>query len=266
MLQPRPKIVDRIHSAGIVYVVGGDQRSIQRTWPGSVEQLKHKAAGIGIPVKDAIDPEILGADVGAEIFPLGIVGIGWRLHGVRPNVTEGAGHSNPIGLYQVFVLVELGVFVISLAVAPLSRCRLIKVGIGEKPQPDDAGRIAVIGAQRKILTSRANGDTRILLLVLKRIGRAVGYGATLVQPQAIALRVRTSGFVEARLIDEPEIFPAIVAAILWSFVLRSMVGRKCFQEIQSPEAGVGNPIPETIVAAGPNDPGIAPFDLIHRQR
>src|SRR5258708_7330552 len=245
MVQPGAQTVDRIHGAGVVDVIGGNQRSIQRTGPRSMEQLKYETALIGVPVENPVDPEILRADVRAEILPLGVVGVGGRFHRIRPNVTEGARHSHAIGLYQVFVPVKLGIIVVGPAVAPLFCCRFIKVGIREKSQPDDARRIAVIGAQRKILTPRANGNTRILLLVLKGIGRTVGSGATLVQPQAIALRVGTSGFVEARLVDEPEIFPTIMAALLLAPLLWSLVRRKRFQQNPMTKASLRNLNPQT---------------------
>ena len=58
------------------------------------------------------------------------------------------------------------------------------------------------------LAARADRDARILRLVLERVGRTVG--AALVEPQVVALRVRSAGFLEARLVDEPQVVPAVV--------------------------------------------------------
>src|SRR6185295_17848500 len=104
------------------------------------------------------------------------------------------------------------------------------------------------------LAARAGGDAGILLLVLERIRRAVR--RALIEPEAVALRIRPGRLDEARLVDQPEILPAVVTARL-----ERRMRRHRLQEIERPERGRDEPVPEAIVAGGPDDPAVASLDL-----
>src|SRR6185369_6430884 len=121
--------------------------------------------------------------------------------------------------------------------------------------------IRLTGGQR--LAARSDAHARILLLVFKRIGRAVG--AALVEPESKAVRIRSGSFFEAGFVDEAEVLPAIVAAELqllarMVFVIDLIrVRGDSIRQIESAEAGRADVVPETIVAAGPDDPRVAAF-------
>ena len=77
--------------------------------------------------------EILRAYIGAEIFPLGRVGVVWRLHGVGADMAEGAGHAYSVGADEVFRHVVGGVGVVADGV-PFSAA-WSKSGFGKSRRP-----------------------------------------------------------------------------------------------------------------------------------
>ena len=85
--------VDRVHRPRVVDVVGRDERGVERAGPRRVEQLEREARIVGRLVEDPIGPEVLRADVRAEVRPLGVVGIGRRLDRIRADVAEAARHA-----------------------------------------------------------------------------------------------------------------------------------------------------------------------------
>ena len=176
----------------------------------------------------------------------------------RADVTEAARHADPVRLHQILRQVVARVLVEALRV-PFLRRRLVEVGIGEQAQADDAGSPAVERTDRQVLAARADGHPGIFLFVLERIRRAIT--AAVIQPQAEARRIRAGRLVEAGLVDQAEVVPAIVAV-----ALQAGIRRQRLQEIQRAVALTRDGVPETIVAARPHDPRIAPLDLVRRQR
>ena len=255
--QARAQVVDGVHAAGVVDVVRGDERGVERARARGVEELEHVVGRVVLPGEDAVDPEVLRTHVRAQVLPFRILWIGGRLDGVRPHVTEGAGHAHPIGADEVLGQVVLLVFVVLLRVPPLGR-RLVEGGVGKQAQADDPRRIAVERSQGKVLAPGAEGHPGILLVVFEWIGRAAG--GALVEPQVVALGVRAGRLFEAGLVGQSEVVPAIVPA-----ELEGGVGGHDLEEIEIPEAVDGNRVPEAIVAACPHHPGVAPLDLLARQ-
>ncbi len=96
-------------------------------------------------------------------------------------------------------------------------------------------------------------------VVGERVGRTVG--AALVEPQAEVLGIRSGGLVEAGLVGQAEIVPAVAAA-----VLQLGVGGDGLQQVEGAEGVVGEAIPEPVVAAGPDQPHVAALDLVRGQR
>ena len=186
-LQSRRQVVDRVHRARVVDVVARHQRGIQRAGPRGVQNLKEEGRLIRIPREDAIDPEILRADQRAQILPLRRFGVRRRLLGVRPDMTEAAGHSDPVGAHQLLREVIARVVVEPLGI-PFFCCGLVEIGIGEEAQSDDPGRVPVIRSRRDVLAARADRDAGVFFCILERVGRAIGVAH--VEPQPIALRVR----------------------------------------------------------------------------
>src|SRR6266581_4783335 len=76
---------------------------------------------------------------------------------------------------------------------------------------NDPGRVPVIRSGRDVLAARADRHPWVFRRVFERIGRAVG--APHIEPEAIALWVGAGRLREARLIHQPEIIPAIIAAV-----------------------------------------------------
>src|SRR5262249_54286328 len=129
----------------------------------------------------------------------------------------------------------------------------------KEPQADDAARPAVVRAHGHIPAAGTDLHAGILLLVLEWIRRAVG--AALVEPQPEALRIGTRGLLEARLVDQSEVFPSVVAA-----GLERGVRRQRLEEIEGAEADRVHLVPHAVVAARPHDPGVAAADLVGSER
>src|SRR6185369_14071560 len=102
----------------------------------------------------------------------------------------------------------------------------------------------------------------------KWIGRAIG--SAFVEPESETIWIWTSRFFEAGFVDQAEILPAIVAAVLQLLarlrIDRVWVRRNTFQQIERAETGSADVVPETIVAASPDDPCVAAFHFFRSQR
>src|SRR5215213_8307693 len=122
-------------------------------------------------------------------------------------------------------------------------------------------------ARGQRLAARTDEHAGILLLVFKRLGRAIG--SALVEPESKAVCIRTSRFFEAGFVNESEILPAIVAAELQLlarlWIDRVWIRRDTFQQIERAEAGCADVVPETIVAARPDDPRVAALHFFRRE-
>ncbi len=210
VVEPRHQIVDRVHRARIVDVVGRDQRGVERARTCRVQHLEQEIRRVGVPCQDAVDPEILRAGGRAQIFPLRLFGIGGRLFGIGADMAKAARHADAVGPHQILRQIVVRVVVKALRVPALGR-RLVECRVGEQAQPENAGRLAVIGAGGDVLAARADRHTRIFCRVGERVGRAVR--VALVEPQPVMLGVGAGGLGKARLVDQPEIIPAIVAAV-----------------------------------------------------
>ena len=158
--EPRQQIVDRVHRARVVDVVARHQRGIQRSRPRGMQYLEQEIRLIAVPRQDAVDPEILGAGGRAQISPLRRLGIGRRLLGVGADMAKAAGHADAVGPDQILGQVIAGVVVKALRVPPLCR-GFVEGRVGEQPQSDDAGRLAVIRARRDVLAARADRDAGV---------------------------------------------------------------------------------------------------------
>src|SRR5579872_487576 len=96
-----------------------------------MEQLEDKAARFRIPIKDSIDPEILGAYVRTQILPLRILRIVGRLHWIGTNMAESTRHAHSIRPHQILRQVVTLVGVIPHRI-PFLRSLFIEVGIWKK--------------------------------------------------------------------------------------------------------------------------------------
>src|SRR5262249_57957794 len=123
---------------------------------------------------------------------------------------------------------------------------VVEIRIGEQPEADTPGGLAVIRSDRKlpaqarqVLAAGVDRDTRIFLLVRERIRRTFRPGQAFVEPQPEPFRIGTGGLLEARLVDQAEIAPAIVAA-----EAETVVRRKRLQQIETAERVRDDPIPQ----------------------
>ena len=66
--------------------------------------------------------------------------------------------------------------------------------------------------------------------------------------------LRAGRFAEARLVDQAEVVPAVVAA-----VLQTGMRRDRFQQVQGTKARKRQLVPESVVSAGPDQPGVPAF-------
>src|SRR5260370_20221101 len=247
-----------VHCPGVVDIVRRDKGGIQRARSGSTEELPDKVIFLSFPVKDPVDPEILSACVRGEVLQVWIVGVLGRFEWVGANMAETAGHSHSVWAYQVLALVVVVIRVLSTRVPVLGRS-LIEIGVGEEPQPDDSGFIAIERNDWEVLTVdfRAGGAdfcARIFLLVLERIGFALR--ATFVQPQPASLRIGPTRLFKTGIIDEAKVLPASIATESRVDLQQFRVGGEDFQKVQGPGAPVDQRIPEPVIACGPYQPGV----------
>ena len=173
-----------------------------------------KLSGSAVPDEDPVDPEILRADGRAQVLPLRVSGSCRRLDRARADVAEAAGHADAVGPDQILVVVVVGVVVVLLGV-PFLRGRLVEVGIREQPQADDAGRLAVERADRHVL-ARARRSPHPDISARSRTDRRGQSGAALVEPRPKRSGSGPVGLVEAGLVDQAEIVPAVVAVCIFS--------------------------------------------------
>src|SRR5260221_10009006 len=89
-LQPRAEVVDGVHGARVVDLVGGDEGSVERARTRGVEELPDEALLVDIKHENAVDPEVLRAWVAVEVLPLRVFRIGRRTGRIRADVAEGA--------------------------------------------------------------------------------------------------------------------------------------------------------------------------------
>src|SRR5437764_4977380 len=153
-------------------------------------------------------------------------GIGWRLDRIWADVTKSARHADAIRPDPVSSVVVLRIVIVLVRV-PVLRRGFVKIRIRKQSHADNSRRVTVIGAHghllifrqelvglafRQILTAPSDSYTRILLFILKWIGRAVGRNRlTFIEPQTEPVRIRPGGFFKAWLIDQTEIMPTIIA-------------------------------------------------------
>ena len=203
--------VEGVHRPRVVDVVGGDERRVERAGPRGAEELLGEARRVGLPVEDAVDPEVLRSDDGAQVLPPRVLGVG----------RAGSSGSGPRGRTRTSFRpgrASRGPSTRSTSrprssrfASHLSRRLLVEGGVREEPQADDAAGERR-SRSRPACSFRAprSSTPGVLRLVVEGIGRAVG--ATLVEPEAVALRVGARRLLEAGLVDEAEVGPPVVAA------------------------------------------------------
>ncbi len=260
-------VVDRVHGARIVDVVGGDQGGIHGARSVGPRQLVHEIMAalrlVRVEDEQAVDPQILCPHRRTEVCQLRALRVGGRVHRARAHVAKAAGHADPVGPHQILAVVIARIGVVALGVPSL--CGLgVKGGIGEQAQADDAAGITIVGAYRlsgtvaKGLTPGADGHARVLGLVFEGVRCAVL--AAHVEPQAAAVWIGALRLVEAGLVEHPEVLPAGRAG-----VAEAGVGADDLEQIEGTEGVAGHLVPEAVVAAAPDDPHIAPRDLLRRE-
>src|SRR5947209_7553329 len=204
--QARRQVVHGVHGARVVDLIRRDERGVERAGPRGVEELIEEVLLLRAPDEDAIDPEVLRARIAVDVRPLGILRILWRIARIHADVAEAARHADAIRLHQVGAVVIRRIGVIALR-APRLLGLFIERWIGEEPQAENTRGIAVQRSDGDVLAARADLDAGILRFVLVRIGSASGLA--IVEPEAEAVGARPGRLLKARLIDQPEVGPAV---------------------------------------------------------
>ena len=245
--------VDRIHGTGIVNVVRRDQGGVEGARPRGVQKLENVILLVRLIIKNSVHPEVLGADEGREILPLGILGICGRFQRIGADMTEAARHSDAVWPHEVLVIIVTRVGVVANRV-PRFLCRLVKVGVWKATQSDDPGSKPVVRTDRQGGPARTDLDAGIFLRVLEGIGRASSVAP--VEPKAKSVGVWAGRLGKARLVDQPQEAPSVIAA-----GYQAGIGREGFQKIKIAETDLNELLPEPIVATGPDEPHVAALDL-----
>ena len=184
--------------------------------------------------------------------------IGGRFDRARADMAERAGHADAVRADQVLVVVIAGIGVVTHGI-PFLGGGCIEGGIRKETETDNTGRPSIVRADGQVVTARANPHAGIFRFVFEWIGRAIRIA--LVEPQAVALRIGPGRLDETGLVHQPKISPAIVAGIL-----EAGMGGERLEKIERAKTGDGERIPKAIVAAGPDQPHVAAFDLLGGQR
>ena len=241
-LQPRAELIDRIHAARIVDVVGCQRRGVDRAWRHRVHHLEQEAVLTVPQHEDACRPQILGSDVARQVFPAWMLRIGRGMQRMRPDMAEAAGHADPVRPDQRRVAVIVGIAVETLRVPALARGS-VEVRIGEQPQADDA-RGAAVGAHERLARKRlaiGGGERRIAAAV-----RGIEP-----KPEFVGLvRLFEAGFVHDAVSGKS---------------LRTLAAVEDLEQIEAAEAAACQIVPERLVAGRPHQPGVAAAHLRRRQ-
>ena len=204
-------------------------RDVWNSWKKKLSVLV-----VALPVEDAVDPEVLRADVRAEVRPARVLGIGGRMDGIRADVAEPARHADAVRLDEIAATSSSSGRG-SSARRPTScarprrspgsgtgatrRCRWARRSTS-RPAPSCRAR-----RSRCPGTSSAFGE---------RIRRAGGIAH--VEPQAVAVGIGAGGLPEARLVDEPEVLEPVVAVVPLR-IRHRRVRRQRLEEVERAEAG-----------------------------
>ena len=227
--QPALDLVDGVHRAGIVQVVGGDERGIEGPGPTGAQELLHEVVLRQLVAEDLAHLQEVLADVVAEIGVLRFVGVGRWVHRVGSGVAEGAAHAHHVGPLEVAAGVVVRVVPVALGVPGAG----IEARVGEQAQPHHAARTAV-GAL-------VDAVVEVVLLALRLVdveAEAVGLGGPLV----------------ARLVDDAVGLEALGAR-----------RRHHLQQVGGTESVLDQPVPEAGVVPGPQVPEDAAAELLVAQ-
>ena len=260
-LQARAQVVDRVHGARVIDVVGGHQRGVHRPGPVGPDELIHEVSFIGFDHEQPVNPHVLSADRRAEVGKLRIRRIGRGIARAWSDMAEAAGHAYPVGAHQARVAIVDRILVVALRI-PGGLGLRVEFRIGKQPQAEDAGRLAIIGPDREagpireFGSARADLDAWILLGVGEGIRGTIG--APHVQPQAESGRIARGGRgVETGLVDQPQDLPApraLQVAARWR--------GDDLEHVEATERWFAHRVPEPVIAAGPHVPHIAALDLL----
>src|SRR5262249_28532106 len=144
------------------------------------------------------------------VFPFRVLGVRRRPDGVRAHVAECARHADSVWTDEILVGVVRRVVVETVGVPTLSRA-LVEIRVWEEPKPDDAGRLAVVGADGHGLSPRADRDPRIVLRARERILGALSIAN--IEPEPEAIRIRPGRLAETWFVHESQVPKAVVAAV-----------------------------------------------------
>ena len=218
-----------------------------------------KFFGSRVVHEQPVDPHVLRADDRTQIGPFRVGRVRRRVGRARADMAEPAGHADPIGTDQILVVV-IG--------------RIVEIALGG---PSAAPRPRRNRGSGTAAARRCRSDSRNRSRPAPSCPRAPiltpGYFVSLANGSAGQSRRRVSSIrpkrsgsgcarrLEARLVDQPEIAPAPVAVGLLCRIVRDDL-----QQVEGAEGAGGHPVPEAVVAAGPEQPRVAALDLVRGQR
>src|SRR3954452_9783543 len=181
-------------------------------------------------------------------------------------MTEPAGHADTVRPNEIGVFEVVLVSVIALRIPPVLRC-LVEIWIRKQAQAYNPGRIAIIGPNRQgaaVRESRAacpRFHARIYRLVFERVGWAIFL--THVEPQAESLRIGADRLFETGLVDCAQPAPTRIAVAANAIAVSLTRMRSDYlQQIEGGKAVASDPIPKTVIAAGPQQPHAATLHLV----
>src|SRR3990172_7760660 len=117
----------------------------------------------------------------------------WGISGIGSHMAESACHSYPVRLHQILVEIVVGVGVIAFGIPALLGL-LVEIRVREKAESHNPRGIPIVRSCRYILAARSDFHTRILCLVLERVGPTVRIAH--VEPEAITIRTRAGAVPE----------------------------------------------------------------------
>ena len=206
------------------------ERRVERARARRVKQLEHEVARIGVPVEDPVDPEVLRADVGAEVLPLRVVrdrpaaSSGSDRRGRTRTTcrrdTAGPGRSSCSSADRCSSASASHAFAACSSKSGFGNSRRPTMPVRSRNRSPSFDR-----------SCRARRSRRRDTSARSRTDRAGSRRERLSSQSPYRFGSGPVGFLEARLVDQPEIFPAVVAAELLQLRMR----RNRLQEIERAE-------------------------------
>src|SRR6185369_11139710 len=181
-LQSRGNVEHRVDHVRVVDLVRTDERRVDRPGRLAPKEVIQEVRSLQERGKRRLWIPVLPADDSGQILPFGMFRIRGRVERMWPDVAETARHADAEGTHQarigtecrIYVVPVVGVldFLLPILARLFSRFGIREeIGIEEKPQSENAARIAVNGGIETVLYELFSYAVRNVVVEGLRVGR-----------------------------------------------------------------------------------------------